>query len=135
MRLSVNVFCRRVGGFIDPTVYQEIKYLGSPRTNCKYVTLKSDRTCNGCRTKLSRGSKSLTVNKKYKGRVWYCLPCGWDILPSEGIYEVGKLMSGEVVGVEWEGIYKPLSYFNFEDKLIYEDIEYTKLEECLYGDV
>lgn len=43
--------------------------------NVRFVKVKSDRKCFDCGKVIPRGIKCLTVNKKYKGRVWHCMSC------------------------------------------------------------
>lgn len=44
-------------------------------TNQKYVVVKEDRKCKVCSGKIPKGTKCLTLNKRYQGRVWVCQDC------------------------------------------------------------
>lgn len=50
--------------------------MGKVKTKNKcYVHVKQDRYCEHCSNKITKGSKALTINKRFEGRVWFCLKC------------------------------------------------------------
>lgn len=50
--------------------------ISSKRTgNSKFVRVRQVRQCKSCHKNIEKGVECLTVNKKYKGRIWVCLEC------------------------------------------------------------
>lgn len=59
-------------------------------TNKKMVTIREDRVCINCHKTIPKGSLCLTINKKYRERVWVCSTClklRKDILQAQACYD------------------------------------------------
>ena len=49
--------------------------LEEPNSNCKVVTIKSDRICKDCGCTLGKGTRCYTFNPRLKPRYWVCFDC------------------------------------------------------------
>lgn len=49
--------------------------MGKKNKNLCFVTIKQDRFCKHCNERIPKGTRCLTVNKRYKERAWYCSEC------------------------------------------------------------
>lgn len=43
--------------------------------NMKFVKIRAPRFCEHCCKLLTAGTETLTINKKYNGRIWLCIDC------------------------------------------------------------
>ena len=43
--------------------------------NVRFVKVRESRLCEHCGEGIATGVECVTVNRKYKGRRWYCLKC------------------------------------------------------------
>lgn len=85
------------------TIYEENKFLLNPSSNCKVVSIKTDRTCRECGKSLEKGTRCYTMNPKGLGRSWVCFSC----IPEPSIEETREI--GERVG---DGVDTHLVYFS-----------------------
>lgn len=87
------------------TIYEENKFLLNPSSNCKVVSIKTDRICAECSCTLEKGTRCYTFNPKGKGRSWVCFSC----IPEPNVAETREI--GERFG---HGVDTALAYYSHE---------------------
>lgn len=110
------------------TIYEENKFLLNPSSNCKVVSIKTDRICAECRSTLEKGTRCYTFNPKGKGRSWVCFSC----IPEPNVVETLEI--GERFG---HGVDTALAYYSHEVDSWGRHKRFSDLdvmEECFYED-
>lgn len=86
-------------------VYEQNIIRLKPSSNCKVVTIRTDRVCVECGKHLERGTRCYTLNSKGKGRTWVCFSC----IPEPNVAETRRI--GERFG---HGVDTRIAYFSTE---------------------
>lgn len=110
------------------TIYEENKFLLNPSSNCKVVSIKTDRICAECSCALEKGTRCYTFNPKGKGRSWVCFSC----IPEPNVAETREI--GERFG---HGVDTALAYYSHEVDSWGRHKRFSDLdvmEECFYED-
>lgn len=87
------------------TIYGENKFLLNPSSNCKVVSIKTDRICAECSCTSEKGTRCYTFNPKGRGRSWVCFSC----IPEPNVAETREI--GERFG---HGVDTALAYYSHE---------------------
>ena len=109
------------------TLYEKNVIRLKPSSNCKFVSIKTDRTCRECGKSLEKGTRCYTMNPRGLGRSWVCFSC----IPEPNIEETREV--GERVGY---GVDTHLVYFSEdEDNLgrhkTFNDLDFMEENFCL----
>lgn len=110
------------------TIYEKNKFLLNPSSNCKVVSIKTDRICAECGCTLEKGTRCYTFNPKGKGRSWVCFSC----IPEPNVAETREI--GERFG---HGVDTALAYYSHEADSWGRHKRFSDLdvmEECSYED-
>lgn len=110
------------------TLYEKNVIRLKPSSNCKVVSIKTDRTCRECGCPLEKGTRCYTLNTRGKGRSWVCFSC----IPEPNVKDVREV--GERVG---HGVDTHLVYFSEDtDNLgrhkTFNDLDFME-EEFFFG--
>lgn len=87
------------------TLYEKNVIRLKPSSNCKVVSIKTDRTCAECGCSLEKGTRCYTLNPKGKERSWVCFSC----IPEPNVAETREV--GERFG---HGVDTRVAYYSTE---------------------
>jgi hypothetical protein len=85
------------------TVYEQNIIRLKPSSNCKVVSIRTDRVCAECGKSLEKGTRCYTLNSKGKGRTWVCFSC----IPEPNVAETREI--GERFG---HGVNTCIAYYS-----------------------
>ncbi len=85
------------------TLYEKNVIRLKPSSNCKVVSIKTDRTCRECGKSLEKGTRCYTMNPKGFGRGWVCFSC----IPEPNVAEIQEV--GERFG---HGVDTRIAYYS-----------------------